>query len=144
MDYFIAVLIGLRNSLRMEYPGTSSLAGKTHGLRMNCASSTVLFSNVLIESRMNLGFTITEIEIHTLGNIHSMMKFHCFKQIYLVLASEMPGEQVLIHRGCFKNFGEKSSVFNLTACQGNCFKENYLFAGIKVTTSLAVFLNVAY
>lgn len=52
-----------------EYSGTLETEINDRGLRVNCASTNDLHSNVLIESRKNIGFTITEIEVYTFGKL---------------------------------------------------------------------------
>ena len=48
-----------------EYPRSSFISDT--GMRVNCQPSTGLNSRVIIQSRTDQGFSISEIEVHTLG-----------------------------------------------------------------------------
>ena len=39
---------------------------------------------------------------------------------------------VLLYRGCFKSFGEKTMDYEWNICYPKCFRYGFIFAGIKV------------
>lgn len=100
------------SELCSEYPFEIHAPGQA--LRMNCKPNGKLFSEVQLNSKINKGLDIAEIELHT-------------------LAKGLPAvRNVLIHRGCFRNFGSVIMLLNFAECQQKCLSEGYSFIGTKV------------
>ena len=68
LDFFTVRLTGTTGKvLCSKYPGTANLDDKSRGMRVNCANRHEMYSRVIIYSHKNIGFVITEIEVHSLG-----------------------------------------------------------------------------
>lgn len=68
LDFFTVSLAELSHiESCSEFPGTAHMNDKSRGLRVNCHNRRKMHSKVYINSLKNIGFTITEIEVHSLG-----------------------------------------------------------------------------
>ena len=68
LDFFTVRLTGSTGKVLCSvYPGTANLDDKSRGMRVNCANRHKMYSKVIIYSHKNIGFVITEIEVHSLG-----------------------------------------------------------------------------
>ena len=110
------------------------------GMRVNCDTSDVLRSKVKIVSQTEK-FSISEIEVHTLGKFFKIQKCHHFQtlksfiRLLQLQASGLPGEKPKLFRGCFTNIGENNRALSgplFASCQQDCSARGYLFFGIKV------------
>lgn len=109
------------------------------GMRVNCFVG--LCTNVRIKSHQNIGFSIAEIEVYTLGYCtYWNVDINCADSILISLkpnqlASGNPEEAVMIHHGCSESMEvyDKFIMTSIKECLNVCGK-NYDFAGIKVNT----------